>query len=373
MAWVQSLSIDDFRNFTQLRASLSPGANIIHGDNAQGKTNLLEAIFFCATGRSVRAGSDAELVRFGKAEAHVRLTYGKDDGFGTIDAVVQQKTHGETVRTKKYLSVDHVPIKKWNELLGKLLVVSFSPDDLRLVKAGPAERRAFMDTEISQLSPVYFNELKEYNRALKQRNHVLRDMQMHRAGTDELTVWDEQLVTYGRRIMRFRSAFIEHMAEITRLVHERITDGAERFTMVYKPHITDSDNYTDELLRNRQRDIKLGSTSAGVHKDDVIFDINGIPARAFGSQGQQRTAALSVKLAEIEIVRQSAGTAPLLLLDDVLSELDEHRQRFLLKQIGGIQTLLTCTGVEDVLRNTGHDGMKIMRMAGGEILEPQNP
>jgi DNA replication and repair protein RecF len=361
---VKTLSAESFRNFQRLQVHFNEGINIIHGDNAQGKTNLLEALYFCASGRSIRATADEELIRFGENTAHVQTTFTRGTGPSCINAYLQR----QGTKTIKHLSIDRVPIKKWNDLLGRLLVVNFAPEDLRLIKAGPAERRAFMDAEICQLSPVYCNELRGYQRALKQRNHLMKILQKNRAGNDgQVDLWDTQLCKLGRRVMRFRASFVSDINEMTQEIHKNITGGAENLFMEYKPNIENAGEY-EAILKNRYlRDVAMGTTTRGVHKDDIYFEINGVPARVYGSQGQQRTAALSVKLAEIDIVRQSVGTPPVLLLDDVLSELDEHRQRFLMKQIGGIQTLLTCTGVEDVLRNAGHDGLNIMRMVNGEV------
>jgi DNA replication and repair protein RecF len=363
---VKSLSIQAFRNFDELNLSLAPGINILYGDNAQGKTNLLEAIGLCATGRSARAGTDAELIRFGEQAAHVRLAFNKNETSGTIDMCLKRENAG----IRKYFSLDRLPIRKWHELLGRLLVVMFSPEDLKLIKAGPAERRAFMDAEMSQLSPLYFSRLREYNRSLKQRNHVLKAIQKNRASPAELEIWDEQLVKYGRRIMASREEFINRIGPLTRNIHAGITGGRESLTVAYRPGIKNAGDYREVLTRGYARDIALGSTSYGVHKDDVLFEINAAHSRLYGSQGQQRTAALAVKLAEIELMRETAGTYPVLLLDDVLSELDEHRQKYLMEQIRPMQVILTCTGVEDLIRKeliTLGD-VNIMRMVNGKTV-----
>jgi DNA replication and repair protein RecF len=365
---IRNLSVTAFRNFTKLQTALSPGINIIHGDNAQGKTNFLEAIALCATGRSTRAGSDAELIRFGETAAYIQAEYERNNSASTIDTCI--KREGPVIR--KYLSVNQIPVKKWHELLGKLLLVMFSPEDLRLIKAGPAERRAFMDAEISQLNPVYFNELKEYNRALKQRNHLLKAIQKNQGSTTELTIWDEQLIKSGCRIMGFRENFINRAAVITHSIHAGITGNKENMNMSYRPYIKNPGEYGEILTRSHNRDITLGSTAAGIHKDDISFEINGIPARIYGSQGQQRTAALSVKLAEIEFIRETTGTAPVLLLDDVLSELDEGRQKYLLEQIKPMQVILTCTGVEDLIRKNPvplSGSVNIIRMEKGMLYQ----
>lgn len=365
--WVRSLRLTDYRNFTSLETTLLHGINIIYGDNAQGKTNFLEALCFCALGRSGRAGSDRELVRFGQREAHLRAeTLRDDDTARVIDAHIQINDQ----RTLKGISVDRIPVKKLNELFGLLLVVVFSPEDLRLVKAGPAERRAFMDMEICQLSAVYCHELRQYHHALKQRNNLLKALQKDRSPAliDTLGIWDEQLCRYGRRVMSFRADFIRRAGERAQAMHGHMSGGTEVLSMTYRPNIANPDDYETVLKRGQARDLMLGSTLSGVHRDDILFNINGSDARIYGSQGQQRTAALAAKLAEIDIVRENTGTSPVLLLDDVLSELDERRQAFLLEQIGPLQTVLTCTGVEDILKkNVIRADIQIRRMADGVL------
>jgi len=361
--WVSNIAASCFRNLNITGQELSPGVNILHGMNAQGKTSLLEAVYFCAFGRSLRAGNDKELIQFDQPCAHVRVEINRDGYSSTMDAHIQRLG----TKTKKGLSVNQVPIKHMKELFGRLLVVMFSPEDLRLVKAGPYERRRFMDMEICQLSPVYYGDLKEYHRALRQRNALLKVLQKGRADAIGLEVWDEQLSNYGRRIMKARTAFVKRVSEIAREIHHSITQGTETLTLTYAPNIANIDAYLESLSKSHPRDIGQATTTVGVHKDDVNFEINNISARFFGSQGQQRTAALSVKLAEIEIIKQSAKQTPVLLLDDVLSELDASRQKFLLSQIKDVQTLVTCTGLEDILLTTMKD-CKIMKMINGAIM-----
>jgi len=249
------------------------------------------------------------------------------------------------------------------------MVVHFSPEDLRLIKAGPAERRRFMDMEICQLSPVYYSDLRDYTRALKQRNQLLKVLRKDRSFglLDTLFVWDEQLRFSGCRIMKTRSTFIKKINEYAREIHSQITNASENLEMIYQPNILNPELYKKAMQDSHEKDIALGITTIGPHKDDILFTINEIPARSFGSQGQQRTAALSAKLAEIEIISNSTNTSPVLLLDDVLSELDGNRQKYLLTQINKIQTIITCTGLEDVLlKNTTQ--YKIMRVKNGKII-----
>jgi len=361
--WVRRISVDGFRNLSLSDVPLAKGINILYGDNAQGKTNILEAMYFCAIGRSPRADNNRELVRFGMEEAHVQIDVDRDDYDFVIDAHV--KISGN--KSIKTISIDRNVIKNTRELFGRLMVVLFSPEDLRLIKAGPAERRRFMDMEICQLSPVYYSDLRDYYRGLKQRNQLLKTLRRDRSQIDSLPIWDEQLNINGCRIMRTRAAFVSKVSGIARKIHSHITDGKEELTLTYQPNIEDPENYFIQMQKSHERDISSGTTSMGIHKDDVLFTINDIPARSFGSQGQQRTAALSAKLAEIEIMRSGAKSAPILLLDDVLSELDGSRQKFLLTQITDLQTIITCTGLEDVLAKNVAEA-NVMQVRSGEII-----
>jgi len=358
--WVRALSLENFRNFGRLQVELKNGVNIVYGDNANGKTNFIEAIYFCATGRSQRASHDRELIRFGSQEAHLQAVVASENASQKIDV------HLFREGKKKGIAIDHMPIKKLSQLFGLLLVVIFTPEDLRIVKAGPGERRAFMDMELCQLSSVYYHALRQYHQALKQRNNLLKAIIKDRSLQDTLEMWDAPLCQYGTQIMAYRAAFVEEVKEIAAGIHRDITGGHENLMLDYRPQVTDVNQYMDKLQRAVERDIALGNTSVGIHKDDVAFAIDGNDVRTYGSQGQQRTAALSVKLAEIELIKSRTRHTPVLLLDDVLSELDESRQRFLFKHIGDLQTVLTCTGVEDVLRKTSAAG-KIMKMVNGTI------
>ncbi|MCL2360281.1 MAG: DNA replication/repair protein RecF [Defluviitaleaceae bacterium] len=360
--WVSQITAKDFRNLSLSYVPLSKGTNILYGDNAQGKTNILEAIYFCALGRSPRADNNRELVRFGCNEAFVRVDVNKDDASFKIDAQIQLSD----TKSNKNFSIDRVAIKNTRELFGQLMVVLFSPSDLQLIKSGPAERRRFMDMEICQLSPVYYSHLRDYHRALKQRNQLLKLLRKDRRQVDSLSIWDEQLKISGCKIMQTRTAFVNKISTIAKGIHSHITESKEELFLTYQPNIPDPETYRKTLEKSHERDIITGTTSTGIHKDDIMFAINGVPARNFGSQGQQRTAALSAKLAEIEIMRSGGKSPPVLLLDDVLSELDGSRQKFLLTQITDLQTIITCTGLEDVLtRNIAE--ANVIRVKQGEI------
>ena len=343
--FVSRASLLDFRNYENLRLDLGQGVNILCGANAQGKTSFLEAIGFCATGRSRRTSFDRELVRFQAREAHMHVEVTADNVTDRI--AVHLRREGP-----KGFAVNGLPVRRLGDLFGTLLVVMFSPEDLQLVKSGPAERRRFYDMELCQLSPVYYYELQQYYKILKQRNALLKRLQKSRdaALRESLSAWDGQLVAYGLRVMAHRRRFTEKIARLSAAVHAGVTQDTEALRVVYKPNVTEEE-FADKLRRNIDRDILLGATGAGIHKDDAVFLINGYDARLYGSQGQQRTVALSLKLAEMALIIEDKKETPVLLLDDVFSELDESRQKCLLRSISGVQTILTCTGVEDILRD----------------------
>jgi DNA replication and repair protein RecF len=357
---IERFSAKGFRNLCIDEQELSADVNIIFGDNAQGKTNFLEAVYFCAFGRSLRARMDSELVCWGENAAHIRLHTERAGMRTMLDAALELQGK----KAVKSISADFIPVRHMKDLFGRLLVVMFSPEDLRLIKAGPSERRRFMDMEICQLSPVYYSDLREYFRALKQRNALLKILQKDRNNPmrDSLSVWDEQLTNFGLRIIKTRQNFVKKIDETASQIHANITQGAEELRLVYKAGIS-PENYAAVLQKSHEKDIARGTTSDGIHTDDIEFTVNEISVRHFGSQGQQRTAALSAKLAEIEIIKQSTGETPILLLDDVLSELDKHRQKFLLEQICNLQTIVTCTGVEEFQIND----YKKLSMHGGKI------
>jgi len=349
--YINKLSAAGFRNLNISGIELSPNINILHGNNAQGKTNFLEAVYFCGFGRSMRGVPERELICFGQDTAFIKAEIVRGNYCRVQDVKIQNGA--------KSILIDQMAVRHMKDLFGRLLIVMFAPEDLRLIKAGPSERRRFMDMEICQLSPIYYSDLREYHRALKQRNALLKILQKDKSQLDSLSIWDEQLQKYGRKITKTRESFISKINNISKEIHSHITQGKEDLTIFY------TSSHVENLAKYHSRDIYQGTTGHGIHKDDINFTINGISARSFGSQGQQRTAALSAKLAEIEIIKQSTGETPVLLLDDVLSELDNSRQKFLLSKISDLQVIITCTGVEESLAALGEH--RIMHVDGGEI------
>ena len=341
--YVESLELKNFRNYGRISLTFDQGTNILYGDNAQGKTNLLEAIYVCGTTKSHKSSRDGELIRFGEEEAHMRLFFNKDGITHRIDMHLRKNG-------KKGVAVDGLPIRRAAHLFGMMNLVLFSPEDLNIIKHGPKERRRFLDSELCQLDKIYYSELAQYNRILLQRNTLLKDIPFSRSLIPTLDVWDDQLISSGTHLIRERVEFIEKLNQIVAGIHEELTGGKEWIEVVYEPN-AGADELGDRLRKSRDKDLKLKTTSAGPHRDDFSVLINGIDIRHFGSQGQQRSAALSLKLSEIYLVRSVIKDSPILLLDDVLSELDSSRQRMLLQNMNQIQTFITCTGMDELVEN----------------------
>lgn len=340
---IESLELENYRNYDELHMQFSPGTNILYGNNAQGKTNILEAVYVCCTTKSHHGSKDRDMIRFQKEESHIKLTVRKHDVPYRIDMHLKKnKTKG--------VAINGIPIRRASELFGIVNVVFFSPEDLNLIKNGPSERRKFIDLELCQLNKLYVHSLVSYNRVLMQRNKLLKELFFHPEYEETLDVWDMQLVQYGREIIRYRKEFIMQLNELIHEIHRKLSGGKEDLVILYDPNASAEDLET-ELKRSRPQDLKQKTTLVGPHRDDIGFYIGDIDIRKFGSQGQQRTAALSLKLAEIELVKKLVRDYPILLLDDVLSELDGERQNHLLSAIHHIQTMITCTGLEDFVNN----------------------
>ena len=345
---IHSLALSDFRNYALQELEFHEGINLFYGDNAQGKTNILEALYLCMTNKSYRGSKDRDMIRFGAEEAHLRLEAEKKDIPWRIDLHLKKNK-------RKGIAINSSPIRSSGELIGLLNVVFFSPEDLQVIKNGPSERRRFMDMELCQLDKIYLHDLGDYNKCLLQRNALLKDTEHRRKNEEMLSVWDAQLLEYGRKVIGIRDAFVKEISPIAREVHEKLTGGRESLELFYEPNVT-AESFGDMLALNRDKEWWQGTTLFGPHRDDIRFVVKkageeGTDIRVFGSQGQQRTAALSLKLAEIEIVRRKVRDVPVLLLDDVLSELDGSRQNFLLESIHDIQTFITCTGLDEFVKS----------------------
>ena len=340
---IRSIELKNFRNYENLEISFDEGTNILFGDNAQGKTNILEAAYMSGTTKSHKGSRDKEMIRFGEEEAHLKTVVMRGGREYQIDMHLKKNR-------AKGIAIDKIPIKKASELFGILNIVFFSPEDLNIIKNGPAERRRFLDSELCQLDRIYLADLTNYNKILAQRNKLLKDMIYRPSLSDTLPVWDMQLIETGKKIIRRRKQFVDELREIVSDIHYRISGGKEELFIKYEPNIDDI-FFEDELSRAKEKDKKLCQTSVGPHRDDLLFSIGDVDIRKYGSQGQQRTSALSLKLSEIELVRKSISDTPVLLLDDVLSELDSSRQNYLLNNISDTQTIITCTGLDEFVRN----------------------
>ncbi len=364
---IKSLELSDYRNYESLLINLDKGTNILYGDNAQGKTNILEAIYMSATTKSHKLSKDKEIIRFGKQEAHIRTIIEKDDIETRVDMHLRSSK-------SKGIAIDGVKIKKAAELMGLTKIVFFSPEDLSIIKNGPAERRRFIDIELCQLDNFYLYNLNNYNKIVNQRNNLLKNLFVNPELKDTLSIWDKQLISYGSKIIERRKQFIDQLNEIIASIHSNLSGEKEKLRLIYEPNI-DIESYASSLENSHDRDIKLKQTTIGPHRDDISFNVISestnnieIDIRKYGSQGQQRTAALSLKLSEIELVKKITKDTPILLLDDVLSELDSNRQNFLLNSIGNIQTIITCTGLDEFVNNR-FEVNKVFKVTNGSVSE----
>ena len=332
--------------------------NIFYGDNAQGKTNILEAVYLSGTTKSHRGTKDKDMIQFGANESHIETIVEKNGIKYQIDMHLKKNS-------PKGIAINKIPIRKASELFGIINIVFFSPEDLNIIKNGPGERRRFIDLELSQLDKVYLNNLSNYNRIVNQRNHLLKEIDYNKGALETLDIWDIQLIQYGNKIIERRQKFIEEINKIISNIHKKLTGNREDIKIVYEPS-NGALSFEQALLKNKEKDLRIKSTSVGPHRDDIAFLVSDIDIRKYGSQGQQRTAALSLKLSEIELVKQSIHDTPVLLLDDVLSELDKHRQNYLLDSIHDIQTLITCTGVDEFV-NHRFSINKVFHVQNGQV------
>jgi len=370
---VRSIALSNYRNYKDIQVDFDPHLNILTGGNAQGKTNILEAIFYAATGKSHRSSFDNELLSWGEKFFKVSLRGERRSGEVKIEIYV--KGDG-----KKLLKVNNHYKKKLSDLIGTINVVLFSPEDMMLVKGSPSIRRRFLDIEISQVSPFYCHSLANYNRIISQRNNLLKAIREQRESEGLLDVWDLQLVEYGAYIIKKRDEVLRSIVQLARSIHSKITEGREQLDISYVssvdmkkvgPGTSLEDLFLKKLRDNRSTEIVKGITMTGPHRDDITIEIGGAGVKSFGSQGQQRTCALSMKLAELEFMKRETGEYPILLLDDVMSELDAERRKYLLEVVNGrIQSFVTTTGVEEVFQPVKHKG-RVFEVKKGQIFHVQ--
>ncbi len=359
---ITDISADGYKNLDKVNIKLHDKLNVFCGENAQGKTNLIEAVWLCTGCRSFRLARDRNFVGFSKEKASVSLSFKNSLRIQTIRFEIRKDRVKE-----KLVELNGVKLPFMSRLFGALKCVVFTPDDLSLLKGAPDNRRSFMDLSASQLKPSFVSALNRYSELLSQRNAAIKNIAFGSGNTDDLDVWDRQLAKTGAYISVIRDAYCNDLGRYAEGLYSEITDGRENIKIYYRSTVFGSLNgnidyegelsevYYDKLVNSRAEDIRLGYTSVGVHRDDLVTKINGLDAREFGSQGQQRSAAVVMKLAQARIIGDETGETPVVLLDDVLSELDDGRKKFVLNSVKDIQSIITCCD-EDMIRSSGFDG-----------------
>lgn len=355
--YIEEIKLKNFRNYLEQEIKLKNGINLFYGNNAQGKTNIIESIFLCSMGKSFRARRDKELISFNQKETQIEIKYNKCDRDGKIRYVI-----GEN----KNISINNIPIKKMSEILGNINIVLFSPEDINIIKDGPSNRRKFLNMLISQLRPNYIYNYNLYLKTLEQRNIYLKNINIENKNNDLLDIYDEKLAEYAIIINKYREEFINKIKEKIEQIHKKVTDNKEIIKIKYISDCFEKEKYINDLKNNRNQDILKGHTSLGIHRDDIYFFINGKKIDTYGSQGQQRTSILSLKLAELEIIKDEIGEYPILLLDDFMSELDSERRFNFLKSIKNVQILITCTDDIDM------KNIKKYEVKEGNVIEKIN-
>ena len=337
--WINKIKINNFRNYNKEEINLKENTNVFYGENAQGKTNIIEAIFLCSMGKSFRAKKDTEMILLNEQKATIEIEFQKLDRDGKIKIELSNK---------KNVYINGIKIKKLSELLGNINVVIFTPDDINILKGGPQNRRRFLDIMISQLKPNYMYNLNLYLKTIEQRNNYLRQIREENKKEELLEIWDEKLSEYAINIYNYRKEFINKINNKIKNIHQEITDNKEEIEVEYITESTSKEEYLNLLKQRRKLDIIKGFTTKGVHRDDFVIYINKKRLEIYGSQGQHRTAILSLKLSELNIIEEEIGEKPILLLDDFMSELDEKRRNHFLNKIENTQVIITCTDKIDI-------------------------
>lgn len=336
---ITNLKIKNFRNYEELNLKLNNKINIFYGNNAQGKTNIIESIFLCSMGKSFRTNKDKELVKFNENFFKVEVEYEKSDRAGKVKIEYSDK---------KNIFINGIKVKRFSELLGKINIVIFTPDDINILKNGPKMRRRFLDIMISQLRPNYIYNLNMYSKTLEQRNIYLKQIKFEHKREDLLDLWNQKLYEYGKKVYEYRLEFIEKIKNKINEIHKNITNGNEEIKIEYISDFSNKENFYMLLKQNQNIDIMRGVTSKGIHKDDFIVYLNEKNVNTYGSQGQNRTVVLSLKMAELQVIKDEIDENPILLLDDFMSELDEVRRKNFLENIGDTQVFVTCTEKLDI-------------------------
>lgn len=337
--WINNIKINNFRNYKKLDLELNNEINIFYGQNAQGKTNIIESIFLCSIGKSFRAKKDKDMINLEEGNASIEINFKKSDRQGKIKI---------ELGNKKNIFLNGIKLKRLSELLGNINVVIFTPDDINILKGGPQNRRRFLDIMISQLKPNYMYSLNLYLKTIQQRNNYLRQIKQENKNEDLLDIWDEKLAELAMNIYNYRKEFINKIREKIKNIHYEITDNKENFEIEYITDCKTKNQYLELLKQRRKLDIIKGFTTKGIHRDDFVIYINNKQLDVYGSQGQNRTAILSLKLSELNIIYDEIGEYPILLLDDFMSELDQDRRNRFLEKIKDTQVIITCTEKIDI-------------------------
>ena len=342
--FIESIELKNYRNYGELYMDFDPGTNVLYGDNAQGKTNILEAVYVCATTKSHRGSKDREIIEFGEDESHIKMQLRKDDVPYRIDMHLKKnKTKG--------VAVNGIPIRRASELFGIVNVVFFSPEDLNLIKNGPADRRRFIDLELCQLNRLYVHSLVQYNRVVIQRNKLLKELFFHPEYEEMLDIWDMQLASYGREVSQYRREFIGELNELIRPIHQKLSGGKEELVIQYEPN-TEADQLEAAVKKSREADRKQKTTLVGPHRDDLSSMSTGLTSGASVHRDSRGRRHYRSNWRRLSWLKRSKKEYPILLLDDVLSELDGKRQDHLLASIRHIQTIITCTGLDDFISHS---------------------
>ena len=332
--YINKIKLTNFRNYEQQGIEFNKNINVIYGDNAQGKTNILESIFLSSFGKSFRTSKEKELIKFGQNNLIVETEYQKKDRCGKIKI---------EIGTKKQIAVNGIKIKKLSEILGNINIVIFTPEDINILRDGPAARRRFLDMMIGQLRPNYVYNLNLYMQTLEQRNNYLKQIKEENKPQEMLEIWDEKLAEYGEVVFKYRKEFVDKIIYKINDIHKKITDQKEELQFEYTSNCSQKNEYLQLLKERRKLDIIKGFTTKGIHRDDFVIYINEKEVGVYGSQGQNRTAILSLKLAELNVIYDEIGEYPILLLDDFMSELDEKRRKNFLENIKNTQVIITGT------------------------------
>ncbi len=332
--WINKIKLKNFRNYSEQEINLGKNINVFFGENAQGKTNIIESIFLASIGKSYRTSKEKELIKFNENEAFIEIEFNKSDRDGKIKIQISEK---------KQIFLNGIKLKKLSELLGNINIVIFSPEDINILKGSPQNRRKFLDIMISQLRPNYMHLLTIYLKTMEQRNNYLKLIKFENKPEELLDIWDEKLVDAGIKIYQYRKEYIDKIYSKIKNIHKDITQGKEDIEIEYFSDATTRQNFLNELKSRRKLDIIKGYTTKGIHRDDFTIYINKKEVGTFGSQGQNRTAVLSLKLSELQVIYDDIGEYPILLLDDFMSELDSKRRENFLNSIKDIQVIITCT------------------------------